>query len=141
MKNRIRRPSHATVVAYLALLAALGGSAYAASKVGTSDLKPNAVTSPKIRSGAVRASDVKNFVVRQQAVMVPAGSQGTRIDAVAECRKAERLVSGGGDWSTFTPGDVPTLSGSTPAGNAWLVRGVPSASANTLVARAVCMRK
>ena len=29
---KFRRPSHATVVAYLALLTALGGSAYAASK-------------------------------------------------------------------------------------------------------------
>ena len=138
---KIRRPRHATVVAYLALMTALGGSAYAASKIGTSDLKPNAVTSPKIGSGAVRASDVKAFAVRSESESVPAGSPGSIVDVSAECRKRERLVSGGGRWSTAAPGDFPTLINSAPAGDAWSVAGAATASANTLTAFAVCMRK
>lgn len=60
---RIRRPSHATVVAYLALLVALGGSAYAVSKVGTNDLKRSAVTSPKIADETIRGRDVAKAAV------------------------------------------------------------------------------
>jgi hypothetical protein len=60
-----RRPSHATVVAYLALFVALGGGAYAASQlpnnsVGTKNLKDGAVTKPKIANGAVTGTKV-NF--------------------------------------------------------------------------------
>jgi hypothetical protein len=52
--RKLRRPSHTTVVAYLALLVALGGSAYAASSlaknsVGSKQLKKNAVTTAKSR--------------------------------------------------------------------------------------------
>jgi hypothetical protein len=51
------RPSHATVVAYLALFVALGGSAYAAvglprNSVGTKQLKDGAVTSAKFKRSA-----------------------------------------------------------------------------------------
>ena len=141
MKIPVRRPRHATVVAYLALFIALGGSAYAASKVGTRDLKPNAVTSPKIRNGAIRASDVQAFAIRSERVNVPAGAPNGSVDAVAECRKNERLVAGGGGWGARPPGDLPTLVGSAPAGAAWQVTGATSASANTLIASAICMRK
>jgi hypothetical protein len=48
------------VVAYLALVVALSGSAYALGKgaVGTKQLKNNAVTSKKIRNGQVRTQDL-----------------------------------------------------------------------------------
>jgi hypothetical protein len=63
-RMRSRRPSHATVVAYLALFVALGGtSAYAANtifsadivdgEVKTPDLAATAVTNNKLASGAV----------------------------------------------------------------------------------------
>ena len=137
---KIRRPSHATVVAYVALLTALGGSAYAASKIGTTDLKPNAVTSPKIGGGAVRASDVKAFAVRSGRVNVPAGAPSAS-DAVAECRKGERLIGGGGGWGARPPGEAPSVVASQPLNEGWVVKGNPSASANTLIATAICMRK
>jgi hypothetical protein len=57
---RIPRPSHATIVAYLALFAALSGSAYAVSKIGTNDLKRSAVTSPKIKKKTIKGTDVRN---------------------------------------------------------------------------------
>ena len=46
------RPSHSTVIAYLALFIALGGSSYAAVK-----LKRNAVISSHIRNGHVKRAD------------------------------------------------------------------------------------
>jgi len=55
---KISRPSHATAVAYLALFVALGGSAYAVSRIGTDDLKRSAVTSAKIENESVRVRDL-----------------------------------------------------------------------------------
>jgi hypothetical protein len=47
------RPSHSTMIAYLALFIALGGSSYAAVK-----LKRNAVISSHIRNGHVKRADI-----------------------------------------------------------------------------------
>jgi hypothetical protein len=56
------RPSPAMVVACIALVVALGGTGYAAitlprNSVGSRQLKPNAVTSAKVRNGALTAKD------------------------------------------------------------------------------------
>ena len=70
----MRRPSHGTVVAYLALFVALGGTSVAAvtiarnavvsssikdGQVKTADLGANAVTSAKVKAGSLLASDLK----------------------------------------------------------------------------------
>jgi hypothetical protein len=54
----LRRPSHGTVVAYLALFVALGGSAYAAATIGPSNIKNDAVRSRHIKDGAVKNPDL-----------------------------------------------------------------------------------
>jgi hypothetical protein len=62
-KLRTWRPSHATVVAYLALFVALGGSAYAfhlgKNSVGSKQLKKNAVITAKVKNEAITAAKVK----------------------------------------------------------------------------------
>jgi hypothetical protein len=65
---KLRRPGHGTVVAYLALFIALGGSAYAASHlgsktVGTKQLKGGAVTAAKLKKNAVTRAKIKNGAV------------------------------------------------------------------------------
>jgi hypothetical protein len=51
---RSRRPSHATVVAYLALFVALGGtSAYAANTILSADIVDGEVKTPDLATGAV----------------------------------------------------------------------------------------
>lgn len=70
-QGRTRRPSHATIVAYLALFVALGGTAGAIAgknSVDSRDIKPkavhagdldkNAVTKKKIRAKAVTGAKV-----------------------------------------------------------------------------------
>jgi hypothetical protein len=53
------RAKHSTVVAYLALVAALAtGGAYAADKIGSNDIAKNAVKSKHIAKGQVKQSDV-----------------------------------------------------------------------------------
>lgn len=54
------RLSYANVASTLALLLALGGAgAYAAAKIGSSDIKDNAVRSRHIKNGEVTGKDVK----------------------------------------------------------------------------------
>lgn len=64
MESRMRKsgrfmPSPSMGVALLALFIALGGSAWAVAKVGTKQIKNNAVTTPKIRNSAVTAPKLK----------------------------------------------------------------------------------
>jgi hypothetical protein len=88
-KLRALRPSHATVVAYLALFAALGGSSYAAVKlsdnsvrsrhikngqVKRADIGANAVDSARVRNGSLRAGDF----AAGQLPRGPKGDQGAQ---------------------------------------------------------------
>ncbi len=83
MNSPLRRlPSHATVVAYLALFVALGGSSYAALRIGGEqiadnsvrgkDIRDNGLTSKDIRDGTLLAGDFK----AGQLPPGPAGPQG-----------------------------------------------------------------
>jgi hypothetical protein len=63
MKKSLVRPSPALVVAFVALIVALGGTAYAGlsipkNSVGAKQLKKGAVTTKKIKNGAVTASKI-----------------------------------------------------------------------------------
>ena len=61
MLRQIRnRLTYANVMSTLAVFIALGGSSYAALKVGTRDIKNNAVRSVDLRNNDVRGKDVRN---------------------------------------------------------------------------------
>jgi hypothetical protein len=62
-KIRAKRPSPSLVISILALFVALGGSAYAASKVGTKEIKNKAITSAKIKKNAITTAKIKNEAV------------------------------------------------------------------------------
>src|SRR3954454_22705563 len=55
---RATRPSHGTVVAYLALFVALSGSAYAAATIGSGQIKNGAVLGRHIKHGQVKGADI-----------------------------------------------------------------------------------
>ena len=59
----LRKPSPALVISLLALFVALGGSAYAATKIGTKDIKANAITAGKIKKNAVTSAKIKKDAV------------------------------------------------------------------------------
>jgi hypothetical protein len=76
---QVRRPSPAMLVALAALFVALGGTSYAAlqlpkGSVGTSQLKRNAVTSPKVKPGSLLLSDFKR--AERSRLRGPQGPQG-----------------------------------------------------------------
>jgi hypothetical protein len=87
----MRRPSHGTVVAYVSLFVALGGTSVAAAtiaknavvsssikdgQVKTADLGANAVTSAKVKAGSLLASDLKAGEL-PAAIAGPQGPAGT----------------------------------------------------------------
>ena len=89
----MRRPSHGTVVAYVSLFVALGGTSVAAvtiarnavvsssiknGQVKTADLGASAVTSAKVKAGSLLASDLKAGELPAAATgpQGPAGAAG-----------------------------------------------------------------
>jgi len=69
MRAWIRLPSPAMGVALVALVVALSGTSYAVVRIGTKQIRNNAITSPKIRNGQVRSFDLaRNSVVTAKIV-------------------------------------------------------------------------
>ena len=63
-----RRPSAALLVAIVALVAALGGGAYAASRIGTDEIADQAVTNQKIAKRAIKNSRVAREGLKGTAI-------------------------------------------------------------------------
>lgn len=108
---RSRRPSPALVVATVALIVALGGTAYAGvtvanNSVGSKQLKNNAVTTSKIKNDAVTASKINPSALTAY--------QGKAEWAQVEGNGAIDAQSGGisvvrnnpGEYFVTFPGDV-----------------------------------
>ena len=112
-KKRAWMPSPAMIIAIIALIVALGGTALAAglgkNSVGTKQLKSKAVTGPKIANNAVNGTKVAN------------GSLS------------------GSDINLAALGTVPNANASTEAGNANTVAGHAAACpGGTVLVRGVC---
>jgi hypothetical protein len=54
----MKKPSHSTVVAYLALFVALGGSAYAVSKIDSGDIKNHSIEGKDVASDTLGARQI-----------------------------------------------------------------------------------
>ena len=61
---RIRRPSPAMLVALLSLFVALGGTSWAALKIGSKQIRNDSIKSVDIRNGQVTSADIKNGTIR-----------------------------------------------------------------------------
>jgi hypothetical protein len=79
LKRLSRR--HGTAVAYLALFAALGGSAYAADKLTGSFIKDGTITGKDVRNGSLGAKKLSAKTVSSlRGQTGPAGPQGPKGD-------------------------------------------------------------
>lgn len=124
------RVSPSMVVAMLALFVALGGSAYAATKIGTNQIKNNAITTKKIKKNAVTAAKIKNGAVTGSKInlstlgTVPSATHATTADSATKATEATTAATAGtatnfSRYSTIglvkaSPGQAPTLSTSGP---------------------------
>ncbi len=121
---RIGRPSHATIVAYLALLVALGGTAVAARD-------------------DTGAKELAQFVIREDKGVANSGGAAF---AIARCHRREQYVSGGYLWGIGSA--VHEIAGAGPTGarlngppRRFSVQGRSSIPGDTLTAQAVCLPK
>jgi hypothetical protein len=102
MRRLISRPTPAMVVAFAALLIALGGTSYAvtqlpANSVGAKQIKPNAVRSGEVKNASLLAADFK-------AGQLPAGPQGPKGDTGTQGPKGDTGTQGPkGDTGTQGP--------------------------------------
>jgi hypothetical protein len=75
---RLRRPSHGTIVAYLALVLALGGTSYAAATITGRQVKDSSLTGRDVRNGSLTGSDLKpkSVPLNRLSGALPAGAAG-----------------------------------------------------------------
>lgn len=71
-----RRPSGTSVIALIALSAALSGTAYAAGQIGSKQLQRGAVTGEKIKKGAVTTSKLADGAVTASKLAPSERSEG-----------------------------------------------------------------
>jgi hypothetical protein len=103
----IRRPSHGTIAAYLALFITLGGTAYALERgsitsreiakgaVKRSEIKSGGVAKAEIRADAVAPSEIRQNAVRSSEIRAGAVGTDELLDgAVSGPKLAENAVSG-----------------------------------------------
>jgi hypothetical protein len=127
-------------LALIALIVALGGTAYAANKVTSRDIQNGAVRAVDLHQGAVRGNKITNRFTVERSKVVPSGAS-TFISA--ECPKPRRtLYSGGGGWSPGGSGttiDGIDLGASSNIGGVTVSGTNASGAAQTLTARAYCL--
>lgn len=106
------RPSPALVIALIALFVSIGGVGYAASKIGTNDLKNGAVTSKKLDKNAVKTKKIHDQAVKTDKIA----------DGAVNSLKVEDNSLTGNDIDESTLAQVPsaanadTLGGKSAAG-------------------------
>jgi len=110
MKNLLRKPSPAMIVACVALFMAGTGtgvavnSALPAGSVGINQLKTNAVASKKVKKPPFK-------VIKRTAK----GNYGLNYSrATARCRSKEAAIGGGADWDKAATDGWPVVSYSVP---------------------------
>jgi len=92
-----KRPSPAMIVALIALFAALGGSAYAAKKIGSKEIKANAITTGKIKKNAITTSKIKKEAVTGAKI------KESSLGAVPNATNAENAVNAtnAANWNRY----------------------------------------
>ena len=118
-KLRPHRPGHATVVAYLALFVAFGGSSYAAVRVTSQDVPKDALTGADIKK--LTGKEPKNLLIVADRVHELSYGNRVRQDRAA-ARRINRLVrtiehprgAGTPDSTAVAPVSTPNSQRPTP---------------------------
>ena len=105
---RPMRPSPALVVASIALIVAMAGTSYAASQIGTNQIKNGAVTNAKIKNAAVGNHKIANGAVGNHKI-----SNG----AVGNAKIANGAINGA-KLNLSALGTVPSANTANTATNA-----------------------
>ncbi len=125
-KLRRLRPSPAMVVALIALFVSIGGVGYAASKIGTDDIKNKAVTKPKIDKQAVTSNRIADLTVKTKKLADGAvntdklGGQSVTTDKIADSAvNGDKVLDNsltGSEIDESTLGTVPSATNAEQLG-------------------------
>jgi hypothetical protein len=148
---RVRPPSPALVVACLALVISLSGTAFAVStalprnSVGTAQLKTGAVNSAKVKNASLRAADFAPGQIPRgpQGPAGPAGVTGIQLISGSgvsnstspktqqqDCPSGKRAVGGGAVLTGTVTNTFLWTSRPTDAGTGWTASGRESTGGN-----------
>jgi hypothetical protein len=112
-KPRAKRPSPALIISMLALFVAIGGSAYAAKKIGTKEIKKNAITTAKIKKNAVTTAKIKNNAVNgakvNESTLGPVPSATDAVNATNAVNAANFARFHTSGLKKASPGETVTL--------------------------------
>jgi hypothetical protein len=126
-RMKVRRPSPAMVVALIALILTLAGTAVAAVKIGTNSLKNSAVTTKKLKNRAVTGAKLAEGSVSTAKLAEGAVSTGKLAEgAVSTGKLAEGAVSA----QKLTPGERSEGFVTTQAGQIALSAGTSTTIAS-----------
>ncbi len=90
-----KRPSASMVVSFLALAVALSGTAWAATKITSSDIAKDAVTAKKIKNGAVKGNKIPDGALGSAKLKDGAVSSAKILDGtIATVDLADSAVTG-----------------------------------------------
>jgi hypothetical protein len=121
--RRLRAPSPATAISLIALMVALSGTAYAASKlpkgsVGAKQIKTGAVRSTDLKDGSVKLKDLAAGLVGGPGLQGAAGQQGAAGPTGSAGPKGDQGAPGakGDAGATGHTGDTGETGPAGPAG-------------------------
>lgn len=147
MFERIReRVSSAHLIAFAALAVALSGTAYAATKIDTDDIKNKAVTKQKLDKAAVSTNRIVDGAVRAaklgpitevEETSPPAAVPA--ITATAECPAGTTVISGGFRVDSNDPGDPVIIVRDRREDNGWQADAIAQSPGETVSAYAYCL--
>jgi hypothetical protein len=118
-----RRPSPAMIVALLALFVALGGSSYAAVKIGARDIQRGAVGTRAIANNSIRSADIRNATVSGVDVKDDSLTNADIDNANLNAKSAETAARA---TTATTATSASTANNATNADNAGKLDGLDS---------------
>lgn len=121
MKTKSRRPTPGFVVSLIALAVALSGTAWAATKIDTEDIKSKAITSKKLDTAAVTTKKLADGAVKEakladgsvtEAKIADSAVTGAKVanDTLNDTKISDYEIAGG-SFIRVTATEAATLAG------------------------------
>lgn len=140
-----RRPTPALIVATIALIVALGGTSYAALRIGSGQIVNNSIRSADVHNGTLLRRDFAQDTLPSSGTLDPYQvstnvnlTPGATGSAVAECPARHAIISGGYQFGQHR--DVRVFYNGPQDGRRWIINATNAGEdATTVTAFAYCV--